>query len=223
MFIKLTLGILGSMFTAFKYCAGAFLALVLVVACNNGYERYSKVAENATAPAKSTPSEQCATQLPNHIAEYDRLIAAKQYWDAYLKLSSCADLLGRSDLKDKVKEADILERQAIINNQKSTPREKANAMEVLARDYPEQFSGLAPKAQELTKKLDSDEKKRIKAERRKYGVSIGMTMEEVQDSSWGKPQSINRSIYANTTREQWVYGGRNYLYFDNGVLTSIQN
>lgn len=57
----------------------------------------------------------------------------------------------------------------------------------------------------------------------KGGVRIGMSKEEVLKSNWGKPESVNKSTSASGTREQWVYGGRNYLYFTNGVLTGIQN
>lgn len=62
-----------------------------------------------------------------------------------------------------------------------------------------------------------------KARRRREGVAIGMTPEEVIASSWGKPQSINRTTYSFGVHEQWVFGGRNYLYFKNGRLDSIQN
>lgn len=55
-----------------------------------------------------------------------------------------------------------------------------------------------------------------------YKVRIGMTKEMCEDS-WGKPESINRTTNTYGTSEQWVYGGGNYLYFDNGKLTSIQN
>jgi hypothetical protein len=55
------------------------------------------------------------------------------------------------------------------------------------------------------------------------GVTIGMTRDEALASSWGKPQSINRTTSATGTIEQWVYGGQNYLYFNNGILTSYQN
>ena len=56
------------------------------------------------------------------------------------------------------------------------------------------------------------------------GVRVGMTAEQVlKETSWGKPRSINRTTNAHGTREQWVYGYPNYLYFTNGVLTSIQN
>lgn len=58
---------------------------------------------------------------------------------------------------------------------------------------------------------------------KKQGVLIGMSKEEVLASSWGKPKSINTTTTARGTREQWVYGGRNYLYFKDGVLATIQN
>jgi hypothetical protein len=70
---------------------------------------------------------------------------------------------------------------------------------------------------------DAKEAAAEKARRRKEGVAIGMTPEEVIASSWGKPQSINRSTYSFGVHEQWVYGSRNYLYFKNGKLDSIQN
>lgn len=57
----------------------------------------------------------------------------------------------------------------------------------------------------------------------KGGVRIGMTKEQVLKSNWGKPRSINKSIDASGASEQWVYGGSNYLYFKNGILTTIQN
>lgn len=55
------------------------------------------------------------------------------------------------------------------------------------------------------------------------GVRVGMTANEARNSNWGKPNNINRSTTSNTVREQWVYGGNSYLYFENGTLTSIQN
>lgn len=57
----------------------------------------------------------------------------------------------------------------------------------------------------------------------KSGVSIGMTKADVLASSWGKPQRINKTTNAYGTHEQWVYGNGNYLYFENGLLTTIQN
>lgn len=62
-----------------------------------------------------------------------------------------------------------------------------------------------------------------KAEARKKGVHIGMSREQVAGSNWGRPQHVNTTRTRYGVREQWVYGGRNYLYFEDGVLTTIQN
>jgi hypothetical protein len=53
-------------------------------------------------------------------------------------------------------------------------------------------------------------------------AAIGMTPEQAR-AAWGVPQDINSTITTHGTHEQWVYGGRSYLYFDNDVLSSIQN
>ena len=62
-----------------------------------------------------------------------------------------------------------------------------------------------------------------KAKAKLDGVSIGMSQQQVLDSKWGRPQHVNRTTTANGIHEQWVYGGRNYLYFEDGVLVTIQN
>jgi hypothetical protein len=61
-------------------------------------------------------------------------------------------------------------------------------------------------------------------------VRIGMNYMEAF-LAWGKPDDINRTTSRSGVREQCVYGGfRNgsytsmsFLYFENGVLTTIQN
>lgn len=55
----------------------------------------------------------------------------------------------------------------------------------------------------------------------KRNIIIGMTEEEVL-LSWNKPKSINKDIFKGHTREQWIYDSQ-YIYFENGKLTAIQN
>jgi len=52
-------------------------------------------------------------------------------------------------------------------------------------------------------------------------ICRGMTKDEVR-ASWGEPSDINRSAGSWGVHEQWVYG-RQYLYFEDGKLTSWQN
>lgn len=51
---------------------------------------------------------------------------------------------------------------------------------------------------------------------------IGMTTSMVENSTWGKPKDINKSTYSWGTTEQWVYSGNRYIYFENGIVTAIQ-
>ena len=53
-------------------------------------------------------------------------------------------------------------------------------------------------------------------------VKIGMSEENAR-ISWGSPNDINKTITAGNVRDQWIYSGGSYLYFDNGKLTLIQN
>lgn len=57
---------------------------------------------------------------------------------------------------------------------------------------------------------------------KKSEPTIGMTKSEVENSTWGKPNKINKTTTQYRVHEQWVYSGNRYLYFDDGILTSIQ-
>ncbi len=84
--------------------------------------------------------------------------------------------------------------------------------------------------QEQERKVEREQKAAAKqrqaaaAQAKKPGARIGMSPEQVtKETSWGKPNHINRTTTAYGVHEQWVYGGGNYLYFENGRLTAIQN
>lgn len=53
-------------------------------------------------------------------------------------------------------------------------------------------------------------------------VFVGMSVEQAK-MSWGKPEKVNKTVKQNIVHEQWVYDSDNYLYFENGVLITIQN
>lgn len=64
--------------------------------------------------------------------------------------------------------------------------------------------------------------KEDKAAKKKQGVTVGMAEQEVLDSQWGRPTHINITQTSRGTRQQWVYGSGHYLYFEDGILQSIQ-
>jgi len=81
--------------------------------------------------------------------------------------------------------------------------------------------------QRAQEKAERERAKRLEEQRRqaaKPSPRIGMTRQQVvNDTRWGRPYDINRTTSSSGVREQWVYSNRRYLYFDNGVLTVIQD
>ena len=53
-------------------------------------------------------------------------------------------------------------------------------------------------------------------------VYIGMTKEEVLAEGWGRPIDINKTTTTYGVSEQWIYYDYKYLYFEDGILTTIQ-
>lgn len=86
-------------------------------------------------------------------------------------------------------------------------------------------------------KLDTPEMYKVRMQKevalaRKYGkvnadliirnqVRAGWSKAMCRES-WGAPKSVNVMSGAGGTTEQWVYSSSCYLYFKNGVLTTIQ-
>jgi hypothetical protein len=84
------------------------------------------------------------------------------------------------------------------------------------------FSDIEP-TEHYKKVVQIQKKKEEQEAKNRKGVRIGMTAKQVREKTdWGSPESINSTITSNGTREQWVYGYGNYLYFRNGILESIQ-
>jgi hypothetical protein len=52
-------------------------------------------------------------------------------------------------------------------------------------------------------------------------VFLGMSAAQAK-ASWGEPKDVNQTLGSWGTHEQWVYEEENYLYLENGKLTSIQ-
>ena len=53
-------------------------------------------------------------------------------------------------------------------------------------------------------------------------IRLGMSAQQVE-LSWGKPERVNSTVSAQGVREQWVYGGGQLLYLEDGKLTTFQS
>lgn len=72
-------------------------------------------------------------------------------------------------------------------------------------------------SQNIMDGMDREINRQIKKE-----PAIGMTAEQVEKSTWGKPKDINKTTYSWGVSEQWVYSGYRYIYLEDGIVTAIQ-
>ena len=84
-------------------------------------------------------------------------------------------------------------------------------------DTPEMYKVRLQKETSLARKYGKVNADLIIRNQVRTGWSKAMCRE-----SWGAPKSVNVMSGAYGTTEQWVYSSSCYLYFKNGVLTTIQ-
>ena len=84
------------------------------------------------------------------------------------------------------------------------------------------YSSLSYSQKKITLSKESDNIK-PKDKVTRLEPSIGMTKTEVENSTWGKPEKINRTKTSYGTHEQWCYSTYKYIYFEDGIVTSIQD
>jgi hypothetical protein len=156
-------------------------------------------------------------------AEYKRLFEVGKYWEARSAIRECAESLADEKRNALVAAAEVKHYLERISKVNVSSRDKATAVEHLIRDYPEYGKKYDRLFAQLSRKAEAEENTADLKLKKSKGINIGMNREDVLASSWGKPDSVNRTTTSNTTSEQWIYGGRNYLYFENGKLSTIQN
>lgn len=144
-------------------------------------------------------------------AEYDTQQKAKAAAEAQIAADKRAKQ--EQDSLDVIKaEKDRLarEKQAKLNAQQ--------AKEQATKDAATSQAAKEKRKEDLIKKYGATNGALIAAGQ----VQVGMTAQMCIDA-WGKPTKINTTTSTYGTREQWVYNHTSYLYFKDGILTSIQN
>jgi hypothetical protein len=184
--------------------------------------------EKAAAEEHSARRAACSASVSGQIADYDKLMRAREFGRASATIRECATVLDDTVLKGKLAAAEFEDRLAIARDRTALPEAREIAMTAIERDYPEhaRASKLGHLRVEIDKAMkvvrDRDTAAAAAVARSKPAL-IGMSREEVLASIWGKPDSVNRTTYSWGTHEQWVYGTGRYLYFRNGRLESIQD
>jgi hypothetical protein len=180
---------------------------------------------SANAQAQQAAKAECEAERPAMLEQYAAKLQAGQNWGAATELRRCATRLQDAEMLAMVASAEILHYQVTVKNPKVATHARQQALDNLRASGAPATPELARLEKTLATLADKERKaseKAAAARKRSEGAAIGMTTEDVLASAWGKPNNINRSIYSHGVREQWVYGGGNYLYFRDGVLDSIQ-
>lgn len=181
----------------------------------------------------------CAKDKQFLIAESDKAKSKSQFHEAAYLLSTCIDITGDIDLKQRFKDNSISHWTGVVNDKNSSFLDKYKAYERLSELDIDNRAQLKIKSDHFKKLADEKTVKettlaRAKAEKeaaeaenirkrqaKKEGVTIGMSQQAVLESSWGRPERVNRSVTQHGVHEQWAYPGYNYLHFEDGTLTSI--
>lgn len=161
----------------------------------------------------------CSERKAQLVLDYNRLMSDKKFYDAAQTVRLCGQNLNDKELVRLTRAADAADLIAALDKE---PEASAKSLKA---DYTDILSK-QPEAKAKVEKILSDIRKqdlKAKAEKKKLGVAVGMSKDDVLASSWGRPNSINRTTGTWGVHEQWVYGGHNYLFFENGVLTTIMN
>ena len=108
-----------------------------------------------------------------------------------------------------------------ILQEKENQEKYASLVKKYGSEYAKFINGLSIKSREKFERLTPKYGKATAKMMVEGIVRIGWS-KQMCIESWGEPEDINKTIGSWGTHEQWVYG-YNYLYFENGVLTAIQN
>ena len=213
--------------------ARGLIAAALLVSCVSCGDDASNNASGETRAERKANADTLArwTREPDAVlAELHALIEARQY----LKVLNALASLRRAGISDP--RIDAAQRALKLSQVDAKIKIAHSASERLAaynelaelkpgdKDVQKQIALLKGQIERAKAQAKRDEAARIaadKARRKREGVTVGMTQQDVLASSWGRPQHVNKTTYSTHTREQWVYNGE-YLYFEDGILTAIQ-
>lgn len=176
------------------------------------------------SPAIESLAVKCQSERAASIERYQSLLKIDP-WQAATSIRRCAETLKDSELIGLVAAAERADLLKTLQNTKVLPDVRLDALDRLVAGGEPLSDDWKRLRADLVKKVAANEaslEKARLAQKKREGVRIGATMEDAIQSSWGRPERVNRTVTAYGTREQWVYGGGNYLYFRNGVLESIQ-
>lgn len=186
-------------------------------------QREAKASADArVAQLEKAKAEKCKAEVLTASASARKLIDSGKLDEAAATLSNCYDAIRRDEYFSLYREAMTkIDMARLAKTPQRAYRDRYAILDSLWTFTDDLPPALEKERLALRDRIATEDEQKRKAAKKREGVTIGMSKEEVLESSWGKPRRVNTDVYKSGTREQWVYGG-GYLYFEGDVLTAIQ-
>lgn len=187
------------------------------------------VTSEPEAPSKKPATPKTAAEICTETIDKAKLIYQEQAskganQQAANAIRHCATELKDPALQTLVDNADFAHHAARAADTalSNTERRNAAAAALVRRPDDKQVAAIKAKLDTAVQAEAKAQQKALVKAKKSQGVTIGMSKQDVLDSAWGRPESVNTTHTARGTREQWVYGLGQYLYFQNDTLVGIQ-
>ena len=142
LFIRTTL----SEFIAMRF-VWIFMVLVSISGCGERPAGTELVVEVNKERAES--QEKCKNEAQANKKGYDDLMIQEKYWEASMVAKRCMNLLESAELKSLAEQAEILEYQHQIKNEKLPALTRLDALKALSKSYPNEAAPYASMGDEL--------------------------------------------------------------------------
>lgn len=165
----------------------------------------------------------CIDEKSARESEFEHLMMASLYDEAWRLAFDCVG-------SDESFYAPLRNKAAIAGNMKKLStlppeqwEERLRVIEELSELAPDLAKPYVKELKPLQDRLASEQSVRARASiNRPVDPRLGMPRIAAENLSWGHPSTINTDSTVGGVSEQWVYPGKGYLYFRNGILMTIQ-
>jgi hypothetical protein len=159
-----------------------------------------------------------------------QLIKQEDYQSAYMKVADNKSDEGRALYnfakgRDWMKDGTELNKRVALNYFADIPMDYNGVLATEIKNFKLQYmtsDKWIEKYNELLKRKSELANYKVTTTTTRKNPAIGMTTDEVKNSTWGSPEKINKTTMSNGTSEQWVYSIDKYIYFENGKVSAIQ-
>ena len=157
-------------------------------------------------------------QAKGNDTEYVAMYYGYNINDAREKAADISCFLARNNILKLLEDISVDE----LNGLNGMDAERVKHEKMMAqKQHQQSIAANKKKAEERKKRLIEKYGEKTAEAIIKQKIFRGMS-ESALVESWGRPEEINSSVGSWGTHKQYVYGSGNYVYVENGVITSWQ-